>query len=189
MGLLEKAVNLDSIIMLQDRLSDVRYELENYKAQLRTYDDRISYSTVTISVSEVTKVSEPVPETVGERIASGWKNTMEDIAKGAQDALVWFVINLPYLVFWGAILCTLVIFFRKKRRERKQRRIEKQKENDAEKIKFVAKTANVNFVIAKQMLEKNEACILKAKASKIKSVIARLQELNIDFSVKPSFKY
>ncbi len=30
-------------------------------------------------------------------------------------------------------------------------------EVDAEKIKFVAKTANVNFVIARQMLEKREA--------------------------------
>lgn len=67
--------------------------------------------------------------------------------------------------------------------------IKKVTEIDAEKIKFVAKTANVNFVIAKQMLEKKEACILKAKASKIKSVIAKLQELNIDFSVNPSFKY
>lgn len=67
--------------------------------------------------------------------------------------------------------------------------IKKVTEIDAEKIKFVAKTANVNFVIAKQMLEKKEACILKAKAPKIKSVIAKLQELNIDFSVNPSFKY
>lgn len=67
--------------------------------------------------------------------------------------------------------------------------IKKVTEIDAEKIKFVAKTANVNFVIAKQMIEKKEACILKAKAPKIKSVIAKLQELNIDFSVNPSFKY
>lgn len=67
--------------------------------------------------------------------------------------------------------------------------IKKVTEIDAEKIKFVAKTANVNFVIAKQMLGKKEVCILKAKAPKIKSVIAKLQELNIDFSVNPSFKY
>lgn len=57
------------------------------------------------------------------------------------------------------------------------------------KIKFVAKTANVNFVIAKQMLEKREACILKAKAPKIKPVITKLQELGIDFNVNPSFNY
>lgn len=62
-------------------------------------------------------------------------------------------------------------------------------EVDAEKIKFVAKTANVNFVIAKQMLEKREVCILKAKAPKIKLVITKLQELGIDFNVNPSFNY
>ena len=62
-------------------------------------------------------------------------------------------------------------------------------EVDEEKIKFVAKTANVNFVLAKQMLEKRETCILKAKAPKIKTVIVKLRELGIEFNVTPSFHY
>lgn len=62
-------------------------------------------------------------------------------------------------------------------------------EIDKEKLKFVAKTANVNFIIAKQMLQKREVCILKARAPKIKAAIARLQELNIDYNVSPMFKY
>lgn len=60
---------------------------------------------------------------------------------------------------------------------------------DIEKIKFVAKTANVNFNMAKHMLEEKEVCILKAKASEIKSTIAELKKLNIDFSVNPLFMY
>lgn len=62
-------------------------------------------------------------------------------------------------------------------------------ETDKEIIKFVAKTANVNFLIAKQMLQKKEVCILKAKAPEIKATIAKLKELNIDFNVCPMFKY
>lgn len=62
-------------------------------------------------------------------------------------------------------------------------------EIDKEKIKFIAKTANVNFVIAKQMLQETEVCILKAKAPDIKVIIAKLQELNIDFNVSPMFKF
>lgn len=62
-------------------------------------------------------------------------------------------------------------------------------EIDKEKIKFIAKTANVNFVIAKQMLQEKEVCILKAKAPDIKVIIAKLQELNIDFNVSPMFKF
>lgn len=60
---------------------------------------------------------------------------------------------------------------------------------DKEKIKFIAKTAGVSFFIAKQMLEKKEVCILKAKAPEIKAIIAKLQELNIEFNVSPMFKY
>lgn len=62
-------------------------------------------------------------------------------------------------------------------------------EVDIEKIKFVAKTTNVNFLIAKRILERREACILKAQTPKIRIVIERLQELQIDFYVEPSFDY
>lgn len=60
---------------------------------------------------------------------------------------------------------------------------------DKEKISFVAKAANVNYVIAKHMLEEEQTCILKAKASKIKATITKLQELKMDFNVIPYFKY
>ena len=62
-------------------------------------------------------------------------------------------------------------------------------EIDEEKINYVSKTDYNNVVIARQMLEKREACILKAKAPKIKLVITKLQELGIDFNVNPSFNY
>ena len=62
-------------------------------------------------------------------------------------------------------------------------------EINMEKIKFIAKTANVNFNIAKYMLKEKEVCILKSRALEIKSTIAKLKELNIEFSVSPLFKY
>jgi len=125
--LLGKATDLDAIIRLQDRLSEVRYELENYKAQLRTYDDKISYSTVTLSVTEVTKVTQPEPETVWERVRRGFGNTMDDIVTGAQDFFVWVVTNIPYLVFWGVVIVLAIVFFKKRNKKRKQKKIEKQR--------------------------------------------------------------
>lgn len=62
-------------------------------------------------------------------------------------------------------------------------------EIDTEKIRFVAKTAGVNFVAAKQMLLKREVCILKAKAPEVKSAIEKLEELKIKYEVSPKFKY
>lgn len=60
---------------------------------------------------------------------------------------------------------------------------------DREKIKLVAKTAGVNFIIAKQMLEENNVCILKAKAPEIKAAVVKLRELGVDFNISPTFRY
>ncbi len=126
LSLLEKADSLDSVILLQERLTEVRYELESYKTKLRTYDDKISYSTVSITVNEVQKVTEPQPKTVLERIQSGFGNTVETIIESAQDVFVWVAVNIPYLVFWGLIATFAVFFTKKKSKKRKQRKLEKQ---------------------------------------------------------------
>ena len=60
---------------------------------------------------------------------------------------------------------------------------------NVERIRVIAELASVNFPRAKEMLEKKEVCILKAKAPKIKEGIDKLKELNVDFIVKPFFKY
>ncbi len=126
LALLEKADDLDAIIRLEERLSEVRYQLESYQTRLRTYDDKISYSTVYINVYEVKRVTEKAPETILERISKGWNDTMYDISNGAQDFIVWFVVNLPYLVFWGAVIVVAVVFLKKKGAKRKAKKLEKQ---------------------------------------------------------------
>ncbi|MBP3568081.1 MAG: DUF4349 domain-containing protein [Lachnospiraceae bacterium] len=130
LALLEKAEDLDSIIMLEQRLSEVRYSIESHQSRLRTYDDKITYSTVRIYVYEVARVQEKEPETIWERISNGWANTMYDISSGAQDFLVWAVVNLPYLLFWGVVLVVLVVVLKKKKAKRIAKKQGKQSENN-----------------------------------------------------------
>lgn len=128
--LLEKADNLDSIIRLEQRLSEVRYSMESYQSRLRTYNDKITYSTVYIYVHEVVRVQEKAPETLLERIKTGWSDTMYDINEGTKDFLVWFIVNLPYLVFWAAVIVILVVVLKKKNAKRKAKRLGKQSGNN-----------------------------------------------------------
>lgn len=130
LALLEKADDLEYIIRLEERLSEVRYNIESYQAKLRTYDDKITYSTVRIYVYEVTRVQEKAPETLWERISNGFANTMYDISDGAQDFLVWFIVNIPYIVFWFAVIVIAVVVLKKKQAKRKARKIGKQSENN-----------------------------------------------------------
>ncbi len=58
-----------------------------------------------------------------------------------------------------------------------------------DKIKVISRIAGVNFITAKQMLEKGDICILKAKAIEIKKAINELKFANILFEVIPEFNY
>lgn len=111
-ALLEKADSIETIIALETRLSEVRYQLDSFSSQLRVYDEKVSYSTVTLDLNEVERVSDPVPRTVGERIRTGFSGTLYDIQCGFQDFVVWAVVNLPYLLMLAAFVLIVVLLMR-----------------------------------------------------------------------------
>ncbi len=124
-AILEKEDTLENIITLESRLSDIRYELQSIESQLRTYDNQVEYSTVTLSIYEVERITPttPVKKTVWNRIQTGFSNTMFQISEGVKNFVVWFVVNLPYLIIWGVILTAIVLFTRKiyQKHDRKNR--------------------------------------------------------------------
>ena len=107
--LLAEADSIDTIILLEQRITDVRYQIESYTSQLRTYDNLVDYSTVTLGVNEVKRVSSGEKETVWERISSDFGDNVYDIWVSAQDFFVWFVANIPYFIIWGVIITVAVL--------------------------------------------------------------------------------
>lgn len=67
--------------------------------------------------------------------------------------------------------------------------INKVNEINKEKIKCIARTAGVNFIVARKMLMENHVCILKDKAPKVRNVIKELEKRKIPFEVIPKLKY
>ncbi len=116
LGLLEKAAYLEDIIRLEERLSEVNYQLETYKSRQRTYDNKISYSTLRVNVQEVMRIStvvEPEPQTLGQRIATGFKDNMENIKAGIENFIVWFISYIVNIILFCAVVFALVFFGRK----------------------------------------------------------------------------
>lgn len=126
MELLAQAESVEDIIAIEGRLSEVRYQLESMESQLRTYDNRIDYSTVYLSIEEVRKYSASYDASVGERIAKGFVKSIEDIGFGIRDFAIGFVIDIPYIILWGVIIVLAVLVLRvlwkawRKRAEKKQ---------------------------------------------------------------------
>lgn len=114
-ALLEKTEALEDIVTLESRLSSIRYELQMYETELRTIDNKVDYSTVTISINEVERMTPTTEEkeTVFTRIKNGFGETVFNITEGLKNFLVWFIVNLPYLIIWAVIITVTVVISRR----------------------------------------------------------------------------
>lgn len=112
-ALLEKADTLEAVIALEERLSEIRYQLEGFESQLRTYDNQVDYSTVHISIQEVGVFTPTAPDSIGTRIQKGFVRNLERVATSLTDLLVWLISHLPALTVLAAIVAGARILVRK----------------------------------------------------------------------------
>ena len=120
--LLEQADSMESILALNQRLSEIRYELDSYESNLRMYDNQVQYSRVSVSVEE-TKVYSPAAESsVWDRIRLGFKQNLEDVGETLLDVCVFLLASIPTLIVLGLFIAAIVFVVRKilKRRRRKK---------------------------------------------------------------------
>ncbi len=108
--LLSEATALSDIISIQDRLTEVIYEIESYKSKLRTYDSLIDYTTVTIRISEVDRVASAEEQSMWAEIGTNLKDNFQNIGYGLKRFFIWLVSALPYMLLLGIIgLIPLII--------------------------------------------------------------------------------
>ena len=115
--LLSEAQNLSEILEIEARLSDVTYELERYESQKRSYDNRIVYATVTLSIQEVRTLTPVEEPTVWKRIRDGFLNSLEGVGDGLVDVFVLVTAGSPYLLVYGLVIWGIVALIRKLRRK------------------------------------------------------------------------
>lgn len=137
--LLSRAENLEEIIMLQDRLTNVRYEIESYEARLRSYDSQIEFSTVSIDLTEVERETAVAEESFSEETSRRFRESLEDVGEGFRDFAAWFIGNLPHiLVFLFFAVCiplviVLIIVGSVKRRRKRRKALAEKKAVEADK--------------------------------------------------------
>jgi len=120
--LLERAESIEDIITIEDRLSNVRYQLQSMEAQLRTYDNRIDYSTVYLYISEVQELTPVEEESVWERIAGGFVQSLKNVGSGLVEFAIWFTVHIPYLAIWAIALFVIFAITKKIMRKRREKK-------------------------------------------------------------------
>lgn len=116
--LLAQAETMADLLEIEARLSDVRYELENYSSQLRLYDNQVDYATIYLYISEVQEYTPVAEKTPWERIRDGFSSSVKGLKNGIVDTVVWILANSPYLVVWGIVITAVILGIRKIRKPR-----------------------------------------------------------------------
>ena len=122
--LLGKAEDMADIITIESAISDTELEIEYLTGSLRKYDSQINYSTVTLSLSEVYRLStdDEVPMTFGQRLASAFSTGCQRGVEGLEDFAVSVARNWVGLLIWAAILAAAVLLIRRWLRKKAARR-------------------------------------------------------------------
>ncbi|NLM47631.1 MAG: DUF4349 domain-containing protein [Epulopiscium sp.] len=92
--IMEKAEEVEDLIKLEERLNQVRTNLEIYKSMIKNWDKLVEFSTFTITIKEV-KTIEPIkmadPNLMA-RVKSNFNRSINDVRQTFED----FVVSLSY---------------------------------------------------------------------------------------------
>lgn len=122
--MMELAESIEDIITIEEKLTELRYQIEALQSKLNNWDREVSYSTVNLSIEEVEKYT---PESLtkpsyGERLWDAFTDSIEDIGVFFSDFLIILVAALPILVVLGAVGFVAVMLIKRARKKRKAKK-------------------------------------------------------------------
>lgn len=109
MEYLKEAKDLNTMLQLERKLSEVTYEIERLKGILRNWDNLVDFSTITIELKE--KIPEEIaknqPSTYGERILEALIDSSSATIRAIGDIVIFLVSLIPALLILGIIYLIL----------------------------------------------------------------------------------
>lgn len=131
--LLEKADNIETIVAINERLSEVNYQLDSYESKLKVYDNRVAYSTVDLTVNEVRTYTEQAKDGMGTRIAKGFQKNITSLMTTCENVIVWFFSNILTIgLIAFAVLIALVVGYKVEKKNRQKGNGEKAEAGEIE---------------------------------------------------------
>ncbi len=123
--LLEEAESVEDVITIEEKLTELRYQIESLQSTLKGWDRQVSYSTVYLSIEEV---AEYTPETLsakpayGQRLLSALRDSLRGIGEFFSELLIRLVGALPVLLLLAAVTAAVVLIARAAHKKRLAKR-------------------------------------------------------------------
>ena len=125
--MMEVAETVEDIILLEDRLTELRYQIESLQSTLNNWDRRVSYSSVYVELKEVREYTpEPVNKiTFGRELQLALLDGIRGVGDFLSDLLLFLTEALPTLIVLGVLAAIIVPLVKKGRARRRAKKAAK----------------------------------------------------------------
>lgn len=114
----DKATDLNELMSIEERLTDIRYEIDSLETQIKNYDLLTSYSTLHISVYE-TKAYTKTNDNFLSRLGLSFRNGFTNFINSIENLIIDIVYNIWEIIAIVIVVTILIIVVRKIKRNRK----------------------------------------------------------------------
>lgn len=123
LALMDKAENLDQLLILENRLTEIRYQLENYGSQILEYDNRINFATLNLTLTEKSKpeAREQKEEGFTDRLKTGFKENLYGIKWFFEALLFVILVYSPQIIGIAAIVLLLIFLHKREQKAREKK--------------------------------------------------------------------
>ena len=113
--MMELAESVEDVIIIEDRLTELRYQIESLQSTLNNWDRRVSYSTVSLTVKEVREYTPEIKEepSYWEELKDALKEGFHNAGQVLKDLLVFLIEILPVLIILIPVIWLLVWLVKK----------------------------------------------------------------------------
>ena len=123
LDMLSKAETVEDMLSIEDRLANVRYNIESLTTTLTNWDSKINYSTLELSISEVKELTPetPITHTFGQEIGESFRSSCQWLLGALKNGFLFFISALPIVIGPILIVVIVLLIIRAKRHNKRRK--------------------------------------------------------------------
>lgn len=120
--MMEAAKTVEDLIAIEEKLTELRYQIESLQSTLKNWDRQVAYSTLDLEVQEVVEYTPESRMSYGQELALALCSGLKRTGEFFKDLLLAIAGALPALVILAVVLAILIPVWKKRRKARKARK-------------------------------------------------------------------
>lgn len=120
--MMEAAKTVEDLIAIEEKLTELRYQIESLQSTLKNWDRQVAYSTLDLEVQEVVEYTPESRMSYGQELALALTNGLKRTGEFFKDLLLAIVGALPALVILAVVLAILIPVWKKRRKTRRAKK-------------------------------------------------------------------